>query len=385
MQYAKMAMGMGSMLLITKIGLFLGTVPPSVIAIYTVLLFFTISAYRIFSFKMLKQYRRDGRNLHNVLIVCDYFSDGFLKQLIAHKEWGFQIKGLVTDSKKLAYIHENFRIYKREDIQKILDNNVIDEIIYAKKNIDVKYLKELANICDETGIILRHQTAISLLEPAKFELRIVSPVSPLLDTPSNKWNYVLKTILETFVSIFAVTILFPLFVIVGTVIKIDSKGPAFFMQERIGLRGRKFQVFKFRTMKVNAESELNSLMGRNEASGPVFKMVDDPRITRAGKFLRKTGLDELPQLLNVIIGDMSLIGPRPPLEKEVELYERYQLKRLSVKPGITCTWQVVPNRHDVSFEKWVDMDIKYINNWQFKDDTKLFFKTIKTFFVAGGH
>jgi lipopolysaccharide/colanic/teichoic acid biosynthesis glycosyltransferase len=136
---------------------------------------------------------------------------------------------------------------------------------------------------------------------------------------------------------------------------------------------------------VDAEKQLKKLKTRNEADGPVFKIKDDPRITKVGRFLRKTGLDELPQLLNVVRGEMSLIGPRPPLEEEVNQYERWQLRRLSIKPGITCTWQIVPDRHDVSFEKWMELDLHYIDNWNLRKDLGLFFKTVRTFFMAGGH
>lgn len=138
-------------------------------------------------------------------------------------------------------------------------------------------------------------------------------------------------------------------------------------------------------MIVDAERVLEKLREKNETDGPVFKIKDDPRITRIGKVLRKTGLDELPQLYNVFRGEMSLVGPRPPLPQEVEQYERWQLRRLSVRPGITCSWQVVPNRHNVKFESWMKMDLQYIDDWSFQKDVRLFFKTIKTFFTAGGH
>ena len=147
----------------------------------------------------------------------------------------------------------------------------------------------------------------------------------------------------------------------------------------------KFYIYKFRTMVYNAEKLRASLVSKNETDGPIFKIKDDPRITRVGKLLRKTGLDELPQLFNVLKGEMSLIGPRPPIPQEVEKYERWQLKRLSVKPGITCTWQVIPNRHDILFEKWMKLDIQYIENWSIKKDFVLIFKTIKSFFTPTGH
>jgi lipopolysaccharide/colanic/teichoic acid biosynthesis glycosyltransferase len=134
----------------------------------------------------------------------------------------------------------------------------------------------------------------------------------------------------------------------------------------------------------NAEVLKASLMSQNEADGPAFKIKNDPRITKVGKFLRKTGLDELPQFINVLIGDMSLIGPRPPIPEEVKLYERWQLRRLSMKPGITCTWQINENRNDISFDEWMRMDLQYIDNWSYKLDLILFFKTIRTILKGSG-
>lgn len=186
-------------------------------------------------------------------------------------------------------------------------------------------------------------------------------------------------------SILATILLIPVFTLIGIIIKLSSRGPVFFLQERIGFRGSKFKMIKFRTMVLDAEVQREHLKSMNEASGPVFKIKDDPRITRFGKFLRKNGLDELPQFINVIKGEMSLIGPRPPLEEEVRQYEPWQMRRLSVKPGITCTWQILPNRHSVPFDKWVKMDLHYIDHWSFRLDVALFFKTVKTFFLANGH
>jgi len=194
-----------------------------------------------------------------------------------------------------------------------------------------------------------------------------------------------KKITDKIISAIALVCLVPLFTFIGIIIKLGTKGPIFFKQERVGIHGKKFKIYKFRTMFLNAEFEKKNLILLNEASGPVFKIENDPRITKFGKLLRKTGLDELPQLINVLKGEMSLIGPRPPLEEEVKQYEPHQTHRLSVKPGITCTWQIVPNRHAVSFEDWAAMDLKYIDDWTFKEDVSIFFKTIKTFFVAGGH
>jgi lipopolysaccharide/colanic/teichoic acid biosynthesis glycosyltransferase len=175
----------------------------------------------------------------------------------------------------------------------------------------------------------------------------------------------------------------PVYFLLALAIKIDSKGPVFFKQKRVGLRGRKFIVYKFRTMVTNAEELKEKLMQQNEMDGPVFKMTNDPRITRVGRFLRKTSLDELPQFFNVLIGDMSVIGPRPPLPDEVRQYERWQLRRLSMKPGITCIWQV-SGRNNIPFDEWMKMDLEYIDNWSLKLDFIIFLKTIRTMIRGDG-
>ena len=206
----------------------------------------------------------------------------------------------------------------------------------------------------------------------------------LIDSRGGRIKPILKNISDIFFSFIALVFLSPVFILIALLIKIDSRGPVFFLQVRIGYRGRKFKLIKFRTMVRDAELFQHMLEKQNEVDGPVFKMKEDPRITRFGKILRKSGLDELPQLINVVTGVMSLIGPRPPLEKEVIQYERWQLRRLSVKPGITCTWQVLDNRNDLSFDKWMQLDLQYIDNWSMINDFKLMLLTINTMIKATG-
>ncbi len=156
----------------------------------------------------------------------------------------------------------------------------------------------------------------------------------------------------------------------------DGEGKPFFVQERVGMNGKRFKLYKFRTMCVNAESQKEMLMDKNEADGPVFKIKDDPRITKIGKFLRATNIDELPQMLNIFLGDMSFVGPRPPLPKEVEQYSETDRYRLLVKPGLTCFWQASRNRNDISFEQWMELDRKYIRERSLWLDLKLMFMTV---------
>lgn len=186
-------------------------------------------------------------------------------------------------------------------------------------------------------------------------------------------------------SLAALIALSPLLLITALAIWIDDPHASpIFVQKRCGKGGREFRFYKFRSMHVNAETELEDLLARNEMRGPVFKIKDDPRITRIGRFLRKTSLDELPQLVNVLKGDMSIVGPRPPLPREVEQYTPYQRRRLAVVPGLTCFWQVRPQRNALSFDEWVELDLRYIRERSFFLDWKLMFQTVWAMFRGEG-
>lgn len=189
-----------------------------------------------------------------------------------------------------------------------------------------------------------------------------------------------KRLIDIVGSLCGIILLSPLFLIVAILIKLeDPKGKVFFAQERNGRYPKTFKMYKFRSMVHNAEDLLKDLMDRNEQTGPVFKINDDPRITKVGKFIRKTSIDELPQLFNVLKGDMSLVGPRPPIPHEVDQYNSYQMQRLAVKPGLTCIWQV-SGRNNIGFDEWVEMDIEYIKTRNLWLDIKLIFKTVGVLF-----
>ena len=190
---------------------------------------------------------------------------------------------------------------------------------------------------------------------------------------------VIKRLIDVVCSFLGVLVLSPLFIIIAIIIKTTSKGPVFFSQKRVGKNGKEFNMYKFRSMVVNAEELKEKLAAQNEMSGPMFKMKDDPRVTKVGKFIRKTSLDELPQLWNVLKGDMSLVGPRPSLPKEVAQFEEWMYKRLEVKPGLTCYWQV-SGRNNIDFEDWMKLDIKYVEERSTWVDVKLIFKTVGVLF-----
>ena len=192
---------------------------------------------------------------------------------------------------------------------------------------------------------------------------------------SNVLYEVIKRIIDIVASFTGLILLSPLILIVSMLIKLESKGEVIFKQKRVGLNGKEFYMYKFRSMVINAEELKEQLESQNEMSGPMFKIKDDPRITKVGKFIRKTSIDELPQLINVIKGDMSLVGPRPSLPKEVEKFEQWMMERLEVKPGLTCIWQI-SGRNNIDFEDWMKLDIKYVRERSFKLDMKLILKTV---------
>lgn len=199
------------------------------------------------------------------------------------------------------------------------------------------------------------------------------------DTKNSIFYSAIKRIMDVFLSSLGLIVLSPLLLIVAIAIKLESRGPIVFVQERVGLNGKRFKMYKFRSMVSDAEEMKKNLEECNEMSGPMFKMKEDPRVTKIGKFIRKTSIDELPQFVNVIKGEMSIVGPRPSLPKEVEQFESWMLERLDVKPGITCIWQV-SGRNDVSFKQWMEMDIKYVRKKSIGLDIKLIFKTLLLLF-----
>lgn len=204
----------------------------------------------------------------------------------------------------------------------------------------------------------------------------VAAVLPRVDPARAPLQRLLKRGLDLVLASLALVVLAPFLLLVAVVVRLTSPGPALFRQLRVGQHGRPFQMLKFRSMVVDAEQLLPLLLTRNERTGPVFKMRRDPRVTRVGSFIRRFSIDELPQLLNVFRGDMSLVGPRPPVPDEVVRYEAWHLQRLSVPPGLTCSWQVTPDRCEMPFEQWVLLDLAYIDGWHLGRDLALLLRTI---------
>ena len=328
------------------------------------------------------------RNMHKIMIIVDDYNLGIIEKINYHREWGFQIIYILTDSAAIkAQFQYRSRVYSiKANIRSLLRHDVVDEIVCCVSSLPDGYLKELSDISRQFGVSLLALPSVDnsgLLSPSLTFIGTL-PFNTLETTPRNRLSYTLKTAMEVVMASAALLILSPFLAIVALLIKTTSRGPVIFKQLRVGIRGRKFYIYKFRTMVSNAEKLKAALMEFNESDGPAFKIKNDPRITRIGKFLRKTGLDEIPQLINVIRGEMSLIGPRPMLPNEVTAQEEWHLKRMSVKPGISCSWQVQPYRNNVTFEQWMRLDRDYVENWSILTDVKLIFRTIKSMFAARG-
>jgi exopolysaccharide biosynthesis polyprenyl glycosylphosphotransferase len=206
-----------------------------------------------------------------------------------------------------------------------------------------------------------------------------------LNVEHKPFQMVCKRLFDIASSAFALWVLSPILLMTALLVKVTSRGPIFFKQQRVGMHGRTFSMLKFRSMVINAEELKLKLMAQNEQSGPVFKIQKDPRITPFGRFIRKFSIDELPQLINVLRGEMSVVGPRPPLPSEVAQYEPWQRRRLSVRPGLTCLWQVSPSgRNSVGFQEWMYLDMQYIDHWSLGRDFNLILKTVPVVFTGKG-
>ena len=273
-----------------------------------------------------------------------------------------------------------------EDLSEILRRNVIDEVIFALRDTDMtKRIRDYLMICEMSGVQARIRSNFfgSLIAKTRLDDVAGYQLLSFSTTPQAHWQLFFKEIFDRLGAAVVIVLLSPLLALVALMVRLNSPGPAIFRQVRCGLNGRRFECMKFRTMVREAEDLRAALESCNEMEGPVFKIERDPRVTGIGKFLRKYSLDELPQLFNIMRGEMSFVGPRPPIPEEVENYEPWQRRRLSMKPGLTCIWQV-SGRNQVPFERWMEMDLDYIDRWSLKFDLWLLLRTLPAVLSARG-
>jgi len=345
---------------------------------------------RSLEYKVFKIYRAKGYNYINVVLIADDSAIPFIESLILNKEWGYRIIAIFTGSEKIKEKYEKAIILLPEEYLTVLNDlmevDIIDEVLYFKTKVIPSEVRNTVRSCEELGVVfsLTYTDQNNKLTNAIKTVIGNQKFLTFINIPHNSFALAIKKIMDLSISFVMIVCLSPILIAIAVMIKATSKGPIVFKQARVGLRGRHFNLYKFRTMVINAEKLKKELESENEMDGPVFKIKDDPRVTKIGKFLRTTGLDELPQLFNVLKGEMSLIGPRPPLPTETLQYKRWQLRRLSVKPGLSCFWQIKPDRNNIKFEKWMELDLAYIDNWSLRLDFIILLKTIKTVFQRTG-
>ena len=333
-------------------------------------------------------HRESEDNHLKILIIGSGVRARSLADRLEHAfEWGVRVIGFLDPKGESAGRRATDDILGHVDqITKILASTVVDEVIVAVPRSMLEDLQAIVDACQEEGVNLRFMADIYDFDAARVRLTMFDRVPLLSFEPvaRDEARLMIKRMVDLFLTLLAAPILLVLFLIVAAAIRLDSPGPVFFVQERAGLHKRRFRMYKFRSMVADAESKLATLEHLNEADGPNFKITDDPRITRVGRFLRKTSIDELPQLINVLRGDMSLVGPRPMSLRDVDQFDKgVQRKRFSVRPGITCLWQV-SGRSNLNFDQWLALDLEYIKNWSLLLDLKILFLTVPSVLKGDG-
>lgn len=353
----------------------------TLITMVSVLAWLFISIERIVVIAILAHLRKKGYDTRYVLLVgTGKRAQTYIEMTHNHPEWGLKVFGILDQDPTLLgkEVMKHTVLGTLDDMQEILEKNVIDEVVFVVPRRWLGEIEDSILIAELLG--KRVSIAVDL-----FNMRFATAVQrnlnkfPLLtfETTSNRIAQAfVKRVLDILLSIAGIIIVSPVMLVTALLIKVSSPGPIIFKQTRCSLNGREFTLFKFRTMVVDAESKLAELQKHNEMTGPAFKMTNDPRIIRFGKVMRKFSIDELPQLFNVLQGDMSFVGPRPPIPAEVKKYAPWQRRRLSMRPGLTCIWQVQGRNRIVKFDEWMKLDLQYIDEWTLWLDLRLFLKTI---------
>ena len=327
--------------------------------------------------------RQRGRSLRNLVIVgCGPRGAEFGREVRRKPELGYLLLGYIDDlapPENPQHGGPEKLLGSLDDAQEILETEQIDEVVIS---LPIKSFYEmtagLISACEELGLTVKVPADFfrSKRATAYIDSFQDKPVVTFGTRPAPAVGAVAKRLIDVFGSFLALVVFSPIAAVCALAIKLDSPGPIHFVQDRVGLKRKRFQLIKFRTMHVDAEARQKELEDQNEVAGAAFKMTEDPRVTRVGKVLRKLSLDELPQFWNVIGGNMSLVGPRPLPIRDVEEFDQdWQYRRFSVKPGLTCLWQV-HGRHEIDFDNWMELDLQYIDNWSLSLDFDILLKTL---------
>ena len=308
------------------------------------------------------------------------------KLLEKYKPWGYHVVGYLSSEEQETSAPGLEVVGSLKELPQLLREHVVDEIIFlGSHRRNLEEFEELISFCEDLGIRSRVAADVFLNFTSGVSLEYLEslPMLTFSAVPNDTIGLLAKRVVDLLVASVLLVVFAPVTLLTGAFIKFTSQGPILYNQERCGLAGRKFRLIKFRTMFEGAEDRLWEIKHLNEMEGPVFKMRNDPRVTPLGRVLRKFSVDELPQVWNVIKGEMSIVGPRAPLPEEVQHYTTKQRRRLSVKPGITCLWQV-SGRNDIDFNKWMELDLEYIDKWSFWLDLRIMLKTVPAVFTGRG-
>ena len=350
--------------------------PKRFLLIFAAAAFVLMFALRLVKRKMLREIRMHGRNLRSVIVIGAGKRGQKIVQLMKENpEIGYDFKGYIDDIKAPNVLGD------LSEVPQVLARNVIDEIIICLP-IKTFYdrMQSITQAAEEQGITVRIYSDLFDLKLSRAVTGELgeTPILSIYASRISEWQSFIKNSVDLVGGFLLLLAFTPLMAVIALLIKLTSPGPVFFIQERVGLNKRRFKMFKFRTMVVDAPELQKDLEALNEAGGPVFKIRNDPRVTPVGKWLRKTSLDELPQLLNILMGDLSLVGPRPLPERDFQRFDKSWFnRRFSVKPGITCIWQI-SGRSETSFDDWILQDLEYIDKWSLRLDLKILFKTVPT-------
>lgn len=335
---------------------------------------------KITLFSLMHYFRKKGYNYRSLLIVgTGNRASLFIEKIKKHPEWGFRIVGIIDDEpgRGIENVNGIEVIGALKDLSDILHNHVVDEVVFVVPRLRLNHIEEAIHTCELEGI--KATIAVDL-----FDARIAKSSAGEIDgiplvtfetTLAKEWQLFMKRVMDIAVSGLSIAVLSPLLLLVAIVIKLTSRGLVLFRQERLGLNGRRFILYKFRTMYEDAQDHLANIDVVKDSDDPFFRKKKLKYITPVGRILRKFSIDELPQLFNVFVGHMSLIGPRPTVPEEVSQYRPWQRRRLSMRPGITCLWQV-NGRNKLSFNQWMKLDLEYLDNWSLWLDFKILVKTI---------
>lgn len=359
---------------------------------YAIIDLLAMVAFRLAARRLGDPLRRTFGGYREFLLVGDAAHVGEIARAIeANEKRGMRIFGFARvghaseNPPPIPNLQRRYPVYSLGQLPELVRQHVIDEVIFAAAKEDMEKIEQALLLCEEEGV----KTRVLL----NFFPHVVSKVyldrleeMPLLtftSTPENEYLLLLKRALDFTMALALLIILSPLFLLLALLIRLTSEGPVLYRQVRCGLGGRKFTVYKFRSMHADADLRRDELAALNELDGPVFKIRNDPRCTAIGRFMRKFSLDELPQLANILKGDMSFVGPRPPLPEEVEKYAGWQRRRLRMQPGLTCLW-ALEGRNQLNFRRWMELDMEYIDNWSPSLDLKILLKTIPVVLLGRG-